>query len=289
MSENAPEFENETTDNENVKSEEQVEKTPEQLAAEKAERWNALDPMYKPIIEAVNAETEEHNKKVLEIRQLDKDPNVLLAEIREQSDDPRLVAMRKKIEGWKTQIEDLIQAANKIAAESLPTDKTPEYLEAAKEAAKEKVQSIRTQIKGFEALEAMKGISLIEHFLQPETVGQAGRKPGTKTSSGSISGSWKPRFSDITIDGDSVQKELKNASGNTVKKATLGFLTDELNKRTGGNYTVLQVQNLLLESLKEAGMNKDSMPESFSWEIPHEYTTEKDNKETKIFRIVTMK
>jgi hypothetical protein len=251
--------------------------------------WASLDETFKGAINAINKQINEHNSNVALIKSAkEQDTTKLLHEIREQNpgNDPKLAKFNAEIEKLDERRENLIKQAAEIAKQYLPKAVTEEDVTKAQEATKISSPAIRTAIKSLEDFEALikpMGLALTP-FVKPLQTTRGLALTGSKSSGGGSI--WRPRFSDITLNGKSIAAKVKGQDGTEKMKATLGFLSTALNKATqSSSYTTQKLQEVYAEAITKAGGTKENPPETVTFTIQHEYEIE-GGTETANFEVV---
>ena len=257
-------------------SESAPEFTPEQL--EKI--WNQLSPEFQGAINEVNKQVDAHNKNVALIKSSKETDTVkLICEIRESNpeNDPELAKLNADIERLNERVLKMQARGDEIVkAKYMPKQASEEEVAKATEETKVSSTAIRAAISSLETFETLikpMGLALIPFVKQMQTtrgLALIGKKSGT--GSGEI---WRPRFSDIKLNGKSVGKDVKGSDGTLKRKATLTFLANELAKATkDSSWTTQRVQDEYLKAIEAAGGSKENPPENVKFILSHEYAVE---------------
>lgn len=273
----------ETLKGENVKPTETpavVTPTAEELKA----MFDSLPSEFQGAITLVNSEIDAHNKNIAAIKKASAtNPTVIKAEIFEQNPDnnEKLATLRKQELKLMEQIERIRKQAYEVIDKDglMPKDLTEEEVTKLKAEASEKAKTLREQVAGFTAMEAMmpalKGkVTPLIHEIQTQ------RGTSLKTSSGGKTGDGpkRPRFKKIEVNG-----VTSDANGNTVYGVVDG--TEKYTFSLASAYLRKQAKGITwsandLQSAYYAGEDENNLPEVKEFVMPYTYKDENGNEHT---------
>lgn len=229
--------------------------------------WDALPEQIQQAITATNEKVDAHNRNIALIKAASGDEaKQLLFELRDQNPngDEKLKKYNDEITRLNKRIEDLIKQASDRAAEVYAENlKTPteEELKAARESVAKSGTELRAAIKGTSEFAKLMGVPLDVHFKSIETLRGSG---GTRKSpTGDI---WRPRLTDIFVNGEPIKAKVKNAQGVEEERSTFNILNSFLNKKVGSKeFSVVDLQQAYLTA---GGGDKDNLPETVEFDLP---------------------
>lgn len=274
--------------------------TPKLSEAEIQQRYEKLDGVMRAMVDVARTMVAEHNKNVAKVRSAsEKDPLKMLSEIRESNpeNDPKLTGLNERITKLTEQLEKLISEANEIAKNYMPESMTPEKINALRDTINESSGKIKAQIQSMETMEeALRGMPGYENLLLVPLVPAAEslrgvRRIGDNPAAKKNDDAFRPRFSDILVNHESIKREVVNAKTKEKSlKATTTFLSEEMISRTQDKkYTTGYLTQLYVEALEAAGRSKTNEGDSLDWVIEHKFTDKNGNEQTIPFKIHTVK
>lgn len=187
-----------------------------------------LDGIGQAFLDLMIAQAAEYNARAAALSAATGDKDKAAHEIRESSDDPKVVKFRKFSEDLMARHEAAVAEIHKYIVENLvaKSQLTPEQQEAEKAALKELRDSYNVNVKAFTGLPSVAKIAGAE-TLVPEIKGAR-----RSVSSGGGSGTSKPRVSSITVDGDLMAHDVVK-DGETLQKSTFTDAVKFLSEKHG--------------------------------------------------------